>query len=261
MRNKTHMIAVSLARGAFAPALLLLACSMTSLAADQRGAIVCRDEMPRTARAELAQNLSAITGWMDLKFDDEGFLHTGSAVSAGGSVSARNLLSQALSGSTVFVLEDASNRADIAFSEVIGARWINDPSDKPPVFVVLIDFADFKRMIGDRRARESFNSGWGVMHEVDHVINDSVDSTQLGRAGDCEDHINQMRRECHLPLRSEYFFTFFPQAQKSEFKTRLVRLAFEAKDPHKQHRYWLMWDATVVGGIPETKQLASARRR
>ena len=53
-----------------------------------------------------------------------------------------------------------------------------------------------------------------ALHEIDHVVNDSADSSTAGIAGECENHINQMRRECNLPLRTDYFFTFFPRGGK-----------------------------------------------
>jgi hypothetical protein len=223
--------------------------------------IICREEIPAASREALAQRLRVITGWPNLEFDDQGSLRVGEATPDAGSITARRLLSNTLSGSTILILEDASNRPDVAFSRVVPGRWKNDAFQKPPVFVVLIDFADFDHLMGDRQAREAFNAGWALLHEIDHVVNDSVDASGLGRAGECEDHINQIRRECHLPERSEYFFTFFPHSEESDFSTKLVRLAFDREDAsaNKRRRYWLMWDARRVGGLPEAKQIAALR--
>jgi hypothetical protein len=68
-----------------------------------------------------------------------------------------------------------------------------------------------------------------------------------------------MRHEMNLPIRADYFYELFPNSERSEFRTRFVRLAFEQKDPaaKKSRRYWVMWDATVVGGI--NSQIATAR--
>jgi hypothetical protein len=127
----------------------------------------------------------------------------------------------------------------------------------PPTFVVLIDFADFNQLVGDAEALRAFNTGWAFLHELDHVINDSADAAELNETGECESHINAMRRECGLPSRAEYFFTFFPAAEKSEFRTRFVRLAFDETDAktNRRHRYWVTWDAMAVGGL----QVAAAR--
>jgi hypothetical protein len=117
---------------------------------------------------------------------------------------------------------------------------------------VLIDFADFRHLVGDEPARNAFDVGWAILHELDHIVNDSRDASGLGASGECENHINAMRRELHLPERSAYFFTFFPPGRDSSFATRLVRLAFDRHDvSHGKRRYWLIWDATVVGGLDE----------
>ena len=178
-----------------------------------------------------------------------------------GSETARDLLRQAVSGKNILILEDASNRDDVVFSQVVPGRWKDKDFTGPPVYVVRIDFADFDHLMGDQPALDAFDVGWGVLHEIDHAVKDSIDSRVLGRVGDCEDHINQMRRELHLPERSNYFFTFFPYTEESGFSTRLVRLAFDQKDPasNKHRRYWLIWDAALVGGLNDSKQIAELR--
>ena len=160
----------------------------------------------------------------------------------------------------VVVIEDASNRSDVAFCRVIPGKWKNATSNSPTAFVVQIDFADFERVIGDERALEAFNVGWGLLHELDHIANDSPDAVSLGEKGECEAHINQMRRECNLPERADYFSTLLPGTADSTFPTRLVRLAFEQRQPeaNKKKRYWVIWDANVVGGL-EQNQLAVLR--
>jgi hypothetical protein len=223
--------------------------------------VVCREQLALVKRAELASKLRAITGWPEIEFDESGTLRVGSAAAVGGSQSARGLLNKAISGSSVLILEDASDRPDVVFCRVVPGRWTNGAAKNPDAFVVLIDFADFDHLMGDAEALRSFNVGWGFLHEIDHVVNDSPDPAMPGTAGDCEDQINQMRRECNLPLRTDYFFTFFPHTEASNFRTRLVRLAFDQKDQPttKRRRYWLIWDATLVGGVDAREQIAASR--
>jgi len=223
--------------------------------------IICRDELSLARRDELAGKLRTITGWSDLEFDKNGSLQLGTNSPIRGSETARELLANAASGKNILILEDASNRGDVVFCEVIPGRWKGNNSQGPPVYVVLIDFADFDHLMGDQPALNAFNVGWGMLHEIDHVVKDSVDSEVLGRVGDCEDHINQMRRELGLPERSDYFFTLFPHTEESGFSTKLVRLPFDRKDvrSNKHRRYWLIWDATLVGGLSEFKQTAKLR--
>ena len=266
MRHGLRRIIVSAFIRTSGLGVILLACCVAHFAASineeqNHSTIICREEVPAASREALAQRLRLITGWPSLRFDDQGSLRVGAGTPSAGSITARRLLSNTLSGNTILILEDASNRSDVAFSRVVPGRWKNDAFEKRPVFVVLIDFADFDHLLGDRLAREAFNAGWALLHEIDHAVNDSVDASGLGRAGECEDHINQMRRECHLPERSEYFFTFFPHSEESDFRTKLVRLVFyrEEASANKRRRYWLMWDAQQVGGLTETRQIAALR--
>lgn len=222
--------------------------------------IICRGELAVSRRSELAEKLRTITGWSDLGFDKGGSLQIGVNPPIGGSETARVLLSRAVTGTNILILEDASNRSDVVFCKIVPGRWKNNDSREQPVYVVMIDFADFDHLMGDRAALEAFDVGWGVLHEVEHAVNDSQDSSRLGRVGDCEDQVNQMRRELRLPERSDYFFTFFPHTEESGFSTRYVRLAFDQKDQlRKPRRYWLIWDATLVGGMDNAKQVADLR--
>jgi hypothetical protein len=164
-------------------------------------------------------------------------------------------------GEAAVVLEDASNRADVAFCQVLPGKWKANVPDSRPAFVVRIDFADFESVIGDARALQAFDAGWGLLHELDHVANDSLDATCLGEPGECEAHINEMRRECDLPQRAEYFYTYSPLTVDSAFMTRLVQLSFEQEEsPNKnKKRYLVVWDEKLIGGFSEDKRIAGLR--
>jgi hypothetical protein len=231
------------------------------LAQHHQNNVVCREGLSQARRDELAAKLRRITGWSDLRFDRGGILRLGSTEPVRGSRSAREFLAKVNFGTKVVVLEDASKRTDVAFSRVIPGQWKQAAPDVPPAFVVQIDFSDFEHVIGDLRALQAFDVGWALLHELDHIVNDSNDATSLNETGECEDHINQMRRECDLPQRVDYFFTFLPLANDTAFKTRLVRLAFDQEQAAvgKKKRYWLVWDAKLVGGLDSQKQIAVLR--
>lgn len=258
--NKRAIVSASI-RFAGLLVILLFYCSPHWASERHQGAIVCREEISQARRDELVHKLQAITGWPKLNFDAKGTLRLAADSANGGSISARNLLSRTFAGDRLLILEDASDRADVVFARVVPGRWKNNAAKNPTAFVVLIDFADFDRLMGDRPALKAFNVGWAVLHEIDHVVNDSVDSDVVGHIGECEDHINQMRRECNLPARLDYFFSFFPNSDQSEFRTRLVRLAFEQEDPPpgKHRRFWVIWDATQVGGLESARQVVALR--
>jgi hypothetical protein len=219
--------------------------------------VICREQLSSQLRGKLATNLKKITGWPNLGFSDQGALQVGIGPPTGGSKTARDLILSAINGPNYVVLEDASNRPDVVFCRVVSAKFVKDTSSTPRVYVVLIDFADFDQLMGDRPAREAFNVGWGVLHELEHVANDSKDAETIGETGECEARINEMRREVGLPERAEYFFSFFPLTESSDFKTRFVRLSFvQQLSVKKTKRYWLIWDADLVGGIGEREQIA-----
>jgi hypothetical protein len=238
--------------------LLVCACSA---AGSNSGRVVVRENVSATQRQELTNSLRVITGWSSLHFDRQGVLQVGTESVANGSATARNLLARAAIGDNVIVLEDATARLDVAFCRVVAARWLTTTGSRLPAFVVLIDFADFREVIGDKEAREAFNVGWGVLHELDHVVSDSRDSDEQGLLGECETHINDMRREVGLPIRADYFYIESNLKADPNFNKQLVRLSFEQYDSAKLRlrRYWIVWDAKVVGGLSTINQTAAVR--
>ena len=255
MRRETQRRVVSaLVRICFL-CITLLVCLPQPLTANSLDRIICLEQVSPTRRQMLTKKLRGITG-LQVSFDENGALRVAGASAGGGSQTARRLIARALAGNNVILLEDASGRQDVVFSQVVSAKWKHHTSKMPPVFVVLIDFADFDHLLGDEAALKAFDVGWAFLHELDHVVNDSLDATDAEQTGECEAHINPMRRECNLPLRANYFFTYLPFTQR-DFRTRFVRLAFEHTDSqtNKHRRYWVMWDAGLVGGLPEIAKI------
>jgi hypothetical protein len=68
-----------------------------------------------------------------------------------------------------------------------------------------------------------------------------------------------MRREIGLPIRATYFFTLLPLKGDPNLLSRFVRLGFERENTQarKTKRYWLIWDAAVVGGLASNDQTIS----
>lgn len=239
---------------AFTLCLLVTSVDANSLASK----VVIRENVPKANRDELTTRLRTITGLSDLHFDSTGSLLLNENPTSQGSASARALLSRAVTGETLIVLEDASGRSDVAFCRVVPGRLKRDSALQITVYVVLIDFKDFHQLTGDEEARAAFDVGWGLLHEIDHVVTESEDPKITNGVGECEDHINVMRREVGLPLRASYFFT--PSSLKADpnFASRFVRLTFERKDglSAQTKRYWLVWDSITVGGLVADGQRA-----
>ena len=239
---------------------LLSASALSTFASDSVTRVVLKPDVSRSHREELATSLRAITGLTNLKFDANGSLRLDGNATRG-SESARVLLSQALKGPNVIIIEDASSRSDVGFARVVRGRWLRGDSTNPPAFVVLIDFTDFRRLSGDAEARAAFDVGWGLLHEIDHVVRDSEDAQDQTAIGECEDHINRMRLELGLPVRVDYFFSRAYVKADANFSARYVRLSFERRDQQslQTKRYWLVWDAMTVGGLLGDGQRALVR--
>jgi hypothetical protein len=225
--------------------------------ASNAGHVVIRENVSAAKRQELVGKLRVISGWSKLDFDRDGILRPGVEETNTGSQRARDLLTKAFDSAKLIVIEDASSRSDVVFCRVVAARRLRDSGPKFTTFVVLIDFVDFQRVMGDKQARAAFNVGWAFLHELDHVIENSEDPTTAA-PGDCEDHINQMREQVGLPIRSNYFFIILPLHNDPHLVTKFVRLRFEKRGESNQVKaYWLIWDAALVGGLPEERQTAS----
>ena len=212
--------------------------------------VVVRESVSAEHRDELVDRLRAITGWSELAFADDGVLRIGEGIESGSS-SARDLISRAVSGNRAILLEDASSRKDVVFCRVVLGKLMRDTTGESEVNIVLIDFDDFRQVSGDKQARAAFDVGWAVLHEIDHVVSDSCDPDHDTSLGDCETHINQMRRELGLPTRNSYFFSFLPVKNDANLVSRFVRLGFDHvnNSSTKRKRYWLIWDAAIVGGL------------
>ena len=223
----------------------------------ENSSVVIRENVAPAKRDELVQTLRWITGLQNLRFDSVGSLQLGSDYEKGSQI-ARDLLSQAVSGDKVIVVEDASSRADVAFCRVVPGRWVSARQDQLSAYVILIDFSDFRKLLGDHKARAAFDVGWGFLHELDHVVSDSTDAEEQGALGECEKHINEMRLEVGLPVRVDYFFTQSSLKPDPNFGNKLVKLAFEQYDREtsRKKRYWLVWDSNAVGGLIVNSQTA-----
>lgn len=242
-------------------ALLLVAATASTVIASDTSArgVVIRNSVSASSRDDLLRRLQTISGWQDLQFDKAGFLRVTTNRFRGGSASARDLLLKALAGDNVIVLEASNSRSDVVFCRVHLDQRLQNDTTQPLKHVVMIDFSDFKYVSGDRQARAAFDVGWAVLHELDHAVNDSVDASASNSETDCETNINQMRSELGLPIRASYYFTLLPLKTDLHLVSKYVRLPFDRIEPgsDKRKRYWLIWDAAIVGGLIPNAQTAS----
>lgn len=242
----------------FSLSLLICLCWLPAFA--NTGSVAIRENVSHNKRNELVRRLRTISGWSTLDFDRDGYLKLGPEHVATGSRIARDLLRDAVNGEKLIVIADASSSDDVAFCRVDEFSTNNRLDNGSRVYVVLVDFADFQNVMGDEKAREAFNVGWAVLHEIDHVVEDSNDSLLAEDPGECEARINIMRREIGLPIRMEYAYSSLPINADPHVISRFVRLRFELSEAKRKKRYWVIWDAAIVGGFKESERTVSSRR-
>jgi hypothetical protein len=161
---------------------------------------------PSSAQVEeLTRSLRRITGFDELHFAKDGSLAVGSAQS-GGSATARQILSCALSSGSVFIIEDHSGSTSVNFGQLNeGLRYEDAITGlRLAVWRVRLDFYDFREMQASREVRDSFDAGFTTLHELSHGLG-YKDATSADELGECEETLNRARAELGLPLRDQYF--------------------------------------------------------
>lgn len=170
----------------------------------------------RTFSAEeqdvLVASLRRITGFEELDFDIDGSLIVGDVTRcSGGSRLARELLTKALSSGAVFILEDHSKSPIVRFGQIDEGTdyWDRTTGRRTMIWKVRIDPTDFRGIEAPFAVRASFDEGFTVMHELLHGLGYD-DALKPGDIGECESLLNEIRTDLGLPIRAEYFATYFP---------------------------------------------------
>ena len=199
------------------------------------------------------------TGLPGLEFDDDGFLRLNdSTITAKGSLAARDLLFAALNGDLAFDLENHSRSIEVAFARCGSPISFQSRATGSQIEVIPLelDFADFQRLRGDKQVRESFDVGIVIFHELAHAALRLSDArTPEEGAGDCENYINQIRRDLGLPERQQYFARLIERniGSTSGVTLKLAELLFQRKKTvdgrDKKEFFLLQWEANLVGQI------------
>lgn len=259
----------------YALALTLLAAGFDVLAADplryQGG--LRNSAGPRQFNGQqleqLLQNLRAKTGFLELSFDQQGFLALGDATKfIGGSATARALIAAAVKINHVVELECHNRSPLVAFARLGQPVIFISMATKRQIeaYPVEIDMADFSHLRGDKRVLAAFDLGFVVLHELAHAVlglHDTIE--EADSPGECEAHINLMRRELNLPERRHYVArTFLTSASTSYKTTRHAELSFaqtvEEQGRVKLEKLNLNWEAERVGPIKNVSFKPQAAR-
>lgn len=189
----------------------------------------------------LIQSLRRITGLDDLQLTPDGALITHPAEDLkAGSLTARNILLQAIRSGLLFIVEDHSGSHDIHFGQLDEGVNYEDvrTARKFLIFRVRLDFKDFKEMQAPREVRESFDIGFTLLHELLHGLG-YEDTKVAGEIGGCEELINRARIEIGLPIREQYMGK--PVWTRSGLAT--IRLSFKSipqtSKPTRSRRFYL----------------------
>jgi len=211
------------------------------------------------------------SGFLELGFDENGFLTLGDQTKfSGGSATARALLDAAMKMPHAVDLESHLYSSFVAFARLATPIAYHQYSSgkKIDVFPLEIDFSDLSKLRGDRQALTAFDIGFVILHEIGHAalgLRDSAGDPQ--GLGECEELINRIRRELSLPERQTYVAQVYsaPAFTPTQGVAKLAELVF-ARTIEKQGRmqiekFNLRWEASKVGPITNTPAQSIAKNR
>jgi hypothetical protein len=219
----------------------------------------------------LQESLRQKSGFAELEFDRQGALALGNRQNiAGGSATARALLQAAVDSANLYELESHENSPDVAFARILDVEYrIDETGQRVNVYQAQIDFADFDSLRGPREAKASFDIGIALLHELAHGVLKLQDPPgDTDEIGECDAHINQMRRELRLPERLYYHpgISVTRIAGKGIVHARLVFVERATANAKSSGQYSLSWFASQVA--PNARNIAglqqgllAARRR
>lgn len=202
------------------------------------------------------RSLREKTGFADLDFDSDGFLRIGDESRiTGGSKTARDLLAAAIDGEFAFDIENHTSSRIIAFARIGAPISFHSLASQARIEVlpIEIDFSDFDRLRGDPVVIAAFDLGMVILHELAHGtlrLPDAKEGSDV--LGQCETHINQIRRELELPERQTYLARVAERPISTGGATRpFAELIFTRVKPggrgDKRQLFFLSWEAQLVG--------------
>jgi hypothetical protein len=216
----------------------------------------------------VAASLREKTGFVELRFDEEGFLALGDrARVAGGSAAARDLVVAAVDGAKAFVLEDHHSSRQVSFAKLESAVVYQNmrTGQRMETRALLLDFSDFTNLRGERDVLAAFDVGFVVLHELAHgALGLSDAASPEDEPGDCETYINRVRRDLGLPERLRYAARHNVVSAGAELRDRRAELFFARtvkKDGKSRLEYrYLSWSMAEVGESQAPRAAETAER-
>lgn len=208
--------------------------------------------------SKLLENLRHKSGFLEMHFDENEFLHLGDRSKIeGGSALARALLIAAVDRERAIDLECHNRSSMVAFARLASPiDFTNRTSGaRITVYPIEIDFNDFDHLRGDKAVIEAFDLGYVVLHELGHAALGLTDAMLNGQEpGECEEYINGIRRELGTPERQSYVArTFISRAFASQAPLRKAELIFARTSGKSKNQILnLSWEAERVGEVKKT---------
>ena len=204
------------------------------------------------------KSLREKTGFLEINFDENGFLNLGDRTKFdGGSATARSLISAATESGRAIDLEAHNSSANVAFARLARPVIFQNRSSGAmiDVYPMELDFNDFKKLRGDGKVLAAFDIGFVIMHELGHAVlklSDSVES--VNDVGECEEFINRIRRELNLPRRLNYIAkTIKSPMTMTRASGEMAELIFSYSDEFQENaktqKSYLRWEAYAVGPV------------
>jgi hypothetical protein len=208
----------------------------------------------------IIKSLREKTGFVEIGFDEHGFLRLGDPANyVGGSATARALIKAATETENAIDLEAHNHSSLVAFARLAKATIYQSRATGASinVYPIEVDFSDFSKLRGDKKVIAAFDVGFVILHELGHAVlglQDADDETQ--GPGECEDYINRIRRELKLPERQNYVARTYSAAVTNMLRSvQRAELFFthqgEAQADVKPQKFSLSWEAALVGPIRE----------
>jgi hypothetical protein len=205
------------------------------------------------------------SGFVELRFDEQGALTLGNRQHVqDGSATARALLIAAVESANLYELESHERAPDIAFAQIHESvhRLSRATGKRTSIYQVQLDFADFKWLTGAPQAKAAFEIGLVLLHELAHGVLQLRDPPgERDQIGDCDAHINQIRRELHLPERAYYYPDMTAAQTSAGSRTVYARLVFVERtvaNTKPSAAYSLTWLSSQVS--PNARNVAELER-
>src|SRR5262245_41490410 len=206
------------------------------------------------------KSLQEKTGFLQMSFDENGFLNVGDRTKFdGGSATARSLISAATECDRAIDLESHNSSSSVAFARLARPVVFQNRSSGAAidVYPLELDFSDFKKLRGENRVIAAFDIGFVIMHELGHaVLNLSDNLESINDVGECEEYINRIRRELSIPQRLNYIAqTIKSPMTMTRASGEMAELIFTQTDENransKAQKLYLHWEANSVGPVKE----------